>query len=350
MPDSLKNILIIKPSSLGDIVLALPALTTLRNSFPNAKISWLIRSEFAPLLKNHPHLTETILFERNLLAKAWYKPHAFAKLWSLIQRLRNEKFDIVIDLQGLFRTAVLAMLSGCPVRFGMKNAREFAGLFYTHRISQNSDSIHLVDYYVNIAKAAGAQKTTVQFVLPVDAEAAASVNQLLLQHNVDKNHYVVFIPGSAHSDKCWPVEKFAALAEKISSMFQLPIILAGTKSEKNITEKLRALAKVPIADFAGLTNLNELVALLKSARLVVSNDTGPGHIAAALGRPLVMMFSWSNPARIYPYGRKNCVVAIDPYTRGPQIKSDDPKHNVKNISVDEVFAKVCEQLEAPSNG
>jgi len=345
MREPWKNILIIKPSSLGDIVLALPALSALRNSFPDAKISWLIRPEFAPLLKNHPHLTETILFERNLLARAWYNPHAFAELRSLVQRLRNEKFDTVIDLQGLFRTAFLAKLSGCPVRFGMKNAREFAGLFYTYKISQNSDSIHLVDYYMKIVKAAGVQNTTVQFVLPVDAGAADSVNRLLAEHNVDRNHYAVFIPGSAHSDKCWPVEKFATLADKISPLFHLPIVLAGAKSERTVTEKLKALTNVPIVDFAGLTNLNELVALLKSARLVVSNDTGPGHIAAALGTPLVMMFSWSNPARIYPYGRKNCVAAVEPYTRGPQIKSYDPKCNVKNISVDYVFAKVCEQLE-----
>jgi heptosyltransferase-1 len=344
MREPWKNILIIKPSSLGDIVLALPALSALRSSFPYAKISWLIRPEFAPLLKNHPHLTETILFDRHLLAKAWYNPHAFAELRSLVHRLRDEKFDAVIDLQGLFRTAVLAKFSGSPVRFGMKNAREFAGLFYTHKISQNSDSVHLVDYYMKIVEAAGAQNTTVQFVLPVDAGAADSVNRLLAEHNVDRNHYAVFIPGSAHPDKCWPVENFAVLADKISPLFHLPIVLAGAKSEKAVTEKLSTLTKVPVVDFAGLTNLNELVALLKSARLVVSNDTGPGHIAAALGSPLVMMFSWSNPARIYPYGRKDCAVAIDLDTRGEQIKSSDPKHNVRNITVDEVFAKTCEQL------
>ncbi len=345
MPEPLKNILIIKPSSLGDIVLALPALSALRNSFPDAKISWLVRPEFAPLLKNHPHLTQTILFDRNLLAKAWYDPRAFAALRSLVHQLRNEKFDVVIDLQGLFRTALLAKLSGCPNRFGMKNARECARLFYTYKILQNPDCAHLVDYYMQIVTAAGARNTDVQFILPADVSATDSVNQLLAKNNIDRNHYTVFVPGSAHPDKCWPVENFAALAGKISRAFHLPIVLAGAKSEKTVTEKLQALTNVPMVDFTGLTSLNELVALLKSARLVVSNDTGPGHIAAALGRPLVMMFSWSNPARIYPYGRKNCVAAVDPYTRGTQIKSRDPKHNVKNITVDDVFAKTCEQLK-----
>jgi serine/threonine protein kinase len=108
-----KNILIIKPSSLGDIVMALPALSALRKSFPEAKISWFIRPEFAPLLKNHPDLTEVILFDRKFLGKAWFNPRAMAALLSLIWRLRRSKFDAVIDLQGLFRTASLSWLSGC---------------------------------------------------------------------------------------------------------------------------------------------------------------------------------------------------------------------------------------------
>ena len=345
MPETLRNILIIKPSALGDIVLALPVLSALRNSFPDAKISWLIRPEFAPLLKNHPHLNQTILFDRNLLAKAWRNVHAFAELQTLIRRLRNEKFDAVIDLQGLFRTSLLARLSGCPRIFGMENAREFASLFYTCKVPANTNSTHIVDHYMKIVAATGARDSSVQFVLPVDDSAADSVNRLLAKHKVDRSHYVVFIPGSAHLDKCWPVEKFVALADKISLLFHLPVVTVGTKSEKPITEKLCASANVPIVDLAGETNLNELTVLLKSARLVVSNDTGPGHIAAALGSPMVMMFSWSNPARIYPYGRKNCVVAVDPYSRGERISSRNPKHNVKNITVDDVFAKACEQLE-----
>ena len=97
-------------------------------------------------------------------------------------------------------------------------------------------------------------------------------------------------------------------------------------------------------NFAGRTSLKELVELLRTARLVVSNDTGPGHIAAALGVPLVMIYSWSNPARIAPYGRPQCMVAREPYSRGLKIKSADPKHSVTNITVDEVFQKVREQL------
>ena len=105
-----------------------------------------------------------------------------------------------------------------------------------------------------------------------------------------------------------------------------------------------AAARAPIVNLAGRTSLSELVALLRGARLVVSNDTGPGHIAAALGSPLVMLFSWSNPARIAPYGRPECMVARDPFSRGMQIRSHNPEHLVRMITVDEVYEKVRGQL------
>ena len=96
--------------------------------------------------------------------------------------------------------------------------------------------------------------------------------------------------------------------------------------------------------YAVVAHNKELVELLRAARLVVSNDTGPGHIAAALGTPLVMMYSWSNPERIAPYGRSECMVAREPYSRGFEIKSIDAKHSIKNITIDEVYQKACEQL------
>jgi len=349
MPISFEKILIIKPSALGDVVLALPALSALRRNFPDAKISWLVRPEFAPLLENHPHLTEVIPFDRKFLGKAWYHPKAFVALVKLIRKLRHSKFDAVFDLQGLFRTACLAWLSGCKRRFGMANAREHAHLFYTHKIEQDHNCIHLVDYYLKIIKAAGATNVDdkdVKFELPVNPYIRDSVSNLLASHNIKSGEYVVFVPGSTHSSKCWPVERFAALADRISSRFNLPIIAVGTESESSIIEAIKNLTDVHIINFAGQTSLAELVALLKDAKLVVSNDTGPGHIAAALGTPLVLMYSWSNPARIAPYGRSECMVAREPYSRGFEIKSIDAKHSVKNITIDEVYQKACQQIRA----
>lgn len=339
-----KNILLIKPSSLGDIVMALPALSALRRSFPDAKISWFVRTEFAPLIRNHPDLNEVILFDRAFLGKCWYHPRAFAALVSLILQLRRGKFDAVLDLQGLFRTASLGWLSGCRKRLGMAGAREFAHIFYTHKVKQDEDCIHLVDYYLKIVRAAGASETDVRFVLPIDFTPAYAVSRLLKANGVNADNYACFVPTSAHADKCWPVERFAELADRVSKEFKLSIAATGAAAEKDTVEKLKSKAFVPVANLAGETSIKELMVLLKSAKLVVSNDTGPGHIAAALGVPVVLLFGRSNPARVAPYGRKNSVAAVEPDGRGFKADSADPKHNIKNVTVDEVFQKVCEQL------
>jgi len=346
MLETLKNILIIKPSSLGDIVLALPALAALRKSFPDAEISWLVRPEFAPLLENHPHLTRTIPFDRKFLGKAWFNPLALGALLSLIRQLRRSKFDAIFDFQGLFRTGSLAWLSGCKKRFGMANAREFGRIFYTQKVTQDQDCIHLVDYYLKIVKTAGAYNADVQFVFPQDVTAAESIRKLLAKHRIERGNYAVLVPGSAHRDKCWPVERFAALADKISSQFNLSVVAVGTSSEADLVDRLKNLANVFVANLAGQTSLKELVALLKAAKLVVGNDTGPGHIAAALGVPLVMIFGHVNPARLAPYRRSDCVAAIEPHNRGLVIRSTDPKYDIRHITVEQVYQKVCEQLKS----
>lgn len=345
-----KNILIIKPSSLGDIVLALPALSALRKSFPEARINWLIRPEFAPLLQNHPHLDQVIVFDRKFLGKAWYNLRALKSLFLLIAQLRRSRFDAVFDLQGLLRTALLAWLSGCRNRFGMANARELARIFYNHKVAQPPDAIHLVDFYERIIQSAGAKAADVEFVLPDDPAAEERIASLLAEHRVERNNYAVFVPGSVHLNKCWPLQNFAYIAKRLNSDFRLSLVAVGTQSDKPITEQLSILTSGLVKDFAGLTGLLELVALLRHARVVVSNDTGPGHIAGALGVPLVLIFGQVNPARLAPYGRPETVVAIDPDRRGPAIRSSDPTHKVEAVSVEQVYKRLCQQIEPKQAG
>src|SRR4030065_1701219 len=243
MPECFKSILIAKPSSLGDIVLALPALRALRMSFPEAKISWLIRPEFAELIENHPHLDKIITFDRKLLGKAWFHPGAFGALMSPIRKLRRSRFDAIFDFQGLFRTASFAWLSGCKKRFGMANAREFATIFYTHKVPQNIESIHMVDYYLKIIQAAGASDFGVEFVFPQNPSAEDSVGKLLASHGMEDN-YAVLLSGSVHQDKCWPPERFAQLADRISSQYGLSIIATGSALGAGIVAKSKEKATV----------------------------------------------------------------------------------------------------------
>jgi heptosyltransferase-1 len=368
MREVYENILLLKPSSLGDIVMALPALSALRRNFPQARISWLVRPEFAPLIEGHPHLDEIILFDRKQLGRAWFDPAAFKSLLGLISNLRRSRFDAVLDLQGLFRTASLAWLSGCKRRFGPIWRKEFARHFYTTAIPAKLEWVHVVDYFLKLVEAMGASDLRVEFVLPQKPAAAASARDLLRRIGEAEGcrvgseptrppdqcaqdawgktpPYAVLIPGSAQVSKCWPAERFGALTDRLASDHGLAVVATGSRAESPMIERIQSLAKQPVANLAGRTSLAELTEVLRSASLVVSNDTGPGHIAAALGRPLVMMFSWSNPQRVGPYGRPECIVGRDISTRGLVIKSRDPRHTIQHITLDEVYAKVVEQLQ-----
>ncbi|MHC5061219.1 MAG: glycosyltransferase family 9 protein [Planctomycetota bacterium] len=340
----IKRILIIKPSALGDVALALPAFASLRTSLPDAKISWLIRSEYAPLLECIDGIDDIILFDRKLLGKCWYNPKAFAALVHLVGRLRQGRFDVVIDLQGLLRTALFGWLANCKKRFGMKSSREFANLFYTHKIPQSND-IHLIDYYQKIVSAVGASVKTRKLKPAPMSKAEDNIADLLSEHGVRPDGYAVFVPGSAHTSKCWPAENFAVLADKIASQFDLSIIGVGTRAEKPLVEKVVSTSNVPVANLAGLTNIPQLTALLKGARIVLSNDTGPAHIAAVMDVPTVIIFGATNPARIKPYGRPNTVAAIDPDKRGREIESPNPKYAIKAVTVEHVLEKVTYQLQ-----
>ena len=345
MTDKNKNILIIKPSALGDIVQALPAVCSLAESFGDVRISWFVRPECAPLLENHSCVHEIIYFDRKILGKWWYNPKAFKKLCLLIKQLRNGRFDIAFDFQGLFRSALFGFFSGALRRFGMAEAREFAHVFYTDTIQQNEKSVHLVDYFRQMAAAAGADIGEVKFKLSPSDSALKQTDELLDTHKADKENYVVLVPGSTVETKCWPAKSFAELEDKISLKFGSTIIATGVAAEKENVELLKKEAKTQIIDFLGATNIPQLVALLSKAKMVISNDTGPAHIASALGVAMVLIFGHTNPGRVGPYGRSEAVAAIEAHSRGRAVQSRDAQHKIVNISVDEVFEKVCEQFE-----
>ncbi len=337
---NLSKILIIKPSALGDIALTLPVLASLRASFPDAHITWFIRPEFAPLLENIPGLDDVIIFQRKHLGKWWCNPRQFSALMRLFGELRKGRFDLVLDLQGLFRTAFFAWLTGSKRRFGMKTAREFATLFYTDKIDLDADSVHVIDYHRKILAAAGAQTVINDANLFATTQDTERVRQLLQDRNVDLGNYVVLVTGSAHAAKCWPVEKFAALADRISERFGVDIVAAGVTAEKTTIARLVELAGAPVVDLAGQTDIGALIALLAGARLVVSNDTGPAHITCVLDVPVIIIFGPSNPLRIRPYAKPHAVAAVDPDARGTAIDSTDARYRIDAVPVESVFAEV----------
>lgn len=337
---SYKNILLIKPSALGDIVLSLPAFNSLRRSFPEAKITWLVRGEFASVFEGSPNPDRLLLFDRRKMGRWYCSPGGFRELMSFMGQLTKERFDLVIDLQGLFRTGLFSWLTRSPLRLGMDTAREGSRMFYTCRIKPETQPMHLIDYYNSIVAAAGGEVLTTEAELRPEPRAVEFAQKLLAAEKADVNAYAVFVVGAAQEYKIWPAEHFARLAQGLKMNYGLSVVAVGTEKEKKLIETVQVKSDVPILNLAGRTTIQQLMAVLAGARLAVTNDTGPGHIAAATGTPTVFIFGPTNPARVGPYGHPEAVAAVDAFERGPAIESDNPEHTIDKVSVEAVYQAI----------
>jgi lipopolysaccharide heptosyltransferase I len=296
-----ERILIIKPSAIGDVVHALPILNLLRRRWPAAHISWLLTPGCSGLLQGHPQLDELIPFDRKLFGRTWKSFTAAGKLATFSFALRARKFDLVVDLQGLFRSGLLSIQTGAPTRIGSSSDREFGWIFSTHLAPVDWEQ-HAVDRYLSVAEFLGLGKSPVQFIFPTDDRDRQFVADLL----PNSEPFAVIFPTTHWQTKRWPIEHFAALIKPLRERFGLQTILAGSQDAQELAPQLPGAINL-----AGKTNLRQSVALLERARLVIANDTGPMHIAAALGRPLVTMFGPTSPIQTGPYQRLDSVLQLD---------------------------------------
>ena len=259
----MNNILIIKPSALGDVATALPVLASLRSAFPDAKISWLVRTEFAPLLQMCPELDDIILFDRKRLGKWWYDPKVFSQLCAFVNDLRRRKFDLVIDLQGLFRTGFFAFITGSKKRYGLKKSRELASFFYTNKIAPDETSLHVIDQYLKVVTEVTSKDLSKTPGLMVSDEVKSKVLNLLEQHKILRGNYVVFVPTAAHSYKCWPKEKFAEVASKLISEFDsINVVAVGSANDAEYIDKMVSM-EPSIINLAGITDIKRTCSIIE---------------------------------------------------------------------------------------
>jgi len=329
------RILIIKPSSLGDVVHTLPVLHLLRKKYPDAKISWLVAPYCSGLLEHHPDLDEVILFDRRRYGTAWKNPAAGLDLIKFKHDLRRRQFDWVIDLQGLFRSGWLAWFTRAPVRIGFANAREWAWLFYTHRIPIATMEQHAVERYLRIAAAAGCDDNPIEFPFALTDSDRAAVREM-----TGDEPYAVLLPGANWATKRWPIENFAALVEPIRERFGLRSIVAGGPDTIDLAKSIPSAVGL-----AGKTNLPQLVALLERSSLVIANDSGPMHIASALGKPLVTIFGPTNPIRTGPYDRPDSVVRVDIPCSPCYSRQCSHTSCLRWLTIEPVLATAAEQLQ-----
>lgn len=304
----MSHILVIKPSSLGDIVHTLPAVELVRHAWPDAHITWVVNEELAGLVRLYPGVTEVWPFRR----RRWARPWHWAELAAFLRRLRAARFDVAIDFQGLLRSGVMARCSAAPRRIGFANAREGAGLGYTERIRVPADVRHAVDRNLELVRRALHVTGPACFPeLRTDPVAAGRWQERLRAAGVPATPPLVAVaPVARWPSKTWPPEFFAESLDHLADRCpQARFWLLGTQAERAAGEGVRAACRTARpANLMGLTSLAELLEGLRQSAVLITNDSGPMHLAAAVGRPVVALFGPTDPARTGPYGAQHTVL------------------------------------------
>jgi heptosyltransferase-1 len=307
-----QRILIIKPSSFGDVIHTLPVLNGLRRQFPRAHIAWLVSTACAGLLTGHPQLDEVIPFDRKRFGRIGRSLTVTLDFIRFVRDLYARRFDLVVDLQGLFRSGFLALASGARVRVGFSRTRELAWIFYSHRLAVPDPDIHAVDRYYLLANSLGFADLPVEFPLPIDPQARTQVHQMLAEGGIrPAQPFALLAPGTRWETKRWPAEHFAQTARVLRDRHGVPVVLAGAPDEVEAARQVAERAGPGVLNLAGRTRVPQLVALVAEAGVVLMNDTGPMHLAAALHKPLIAIFGPTSPARTGPYRRPEAVCRLD---------------------------------------
>ncbi len=337
-----RRIALIKPSALGDIVHSLPVLTALRRRFPTAHITWVVNRAYEPLLQGHPHLDETLPFDRGVLRGGWWG--ATRAALDFLGVLRRRHFDFVVDLQGLLRSGIMAAATGAKYRLGLHSAREGAGLCYTHAVGVATlNELHAVDRYWEVAAALGVGDGPKEFHVPVADPAQEWAEETL--RGLPRPWLVLGV-GSRWVTKQWLPEHFAALAQQAQGRFGGTAVFVGTGDETPLAQAVQAQLVGPTLNLAGRTTIPQLTAVLARADAMVANDTGPLHLAAALGRPVVAPYTCTKVRLTGPYQSPATAVESRVWCQGSYLKRCPRMECMTELTPDRLWPVLREVLQS----
>jgi lipopolysaccharide heptosyltransferase II len=291
------KVLILKPSSLGDVIQALPVLRLIKLHLPQSEIYWWLDHSLTPLLEGDPDLAGIIPFNR----KRWSSPWHWNEVWSSVQHIRAHHFDWVIDLQSLLRSGAMAWFANGTFTVGLDDAREGARGFYDVAIPRHSYATHAVDWYLDVLPALNVPVHRNFAWLPERAPVAQAVRD---KWHPEGSRWIALQPGARWLNKRWPAEYFAAFAKELASGFgDVRFAIFGSGADRPLGETIARALPDRCLDLTGRTSLSEMIEWTRLCELMVTNDTGPMHVAAALGKPVVGIFGPTDPRRTGPYGQ-----------------------------------------------
>ncbi|MBU0574971.1 MAG: glycosyltransferase family 9 protein [Proteobacteria bacterium] len=384
------NILIVKLSAIGDVIHTLPALAALRRCYPVADITWVVEEASADLLAGHPALNRVIVSRRKTWMKEIRRGRIAAPLKEMhafFKALRSRPYDLVIDFHGLLKSAVIVAASGGRRKLGYDSMQEFSGLFYDEKIPEEMGK-HAVDRYLDFVRhlaegrkdGAACLAAPPEFTIAIEEEQKSRVAAMLDEHAAmllshgaghppllraphpfpagdrpgaatesggegmqeGEPRFVAINPVAFWETKLWEEEKFAELCDRIRVELGIGVVL--TAGEAGPLDRIRSRMKTEAVNLGGRTTLRELACLYRQAALLVTTDSGPMHLAAAVGTRAVALFGPTDPARTGPYGPGHRVIRREmPCMPCFRKHCEDPRC-MTEISVNEVFSAVKEMI------
>ena len=334
------RIAIIKLSSLGDVVHALPVARALRRTLPGAHLTWVVEAREYAVLSDHPDLDAVVPVDTRLWRRLIWSPsgarQVLGKVGRLRERIRHASFDVAIDLQGLLKSGLLTAYTGAPLRIGFSAGRcreRWNALFTNRHVTPPASARHVVEQYLALLTPLGIEPGPAEFHVPVPAAAERRMEELLVKEGVKPGDRLVAInPGAGRPQKRWAVARWSALAERLATEAGARLLLLWGPDEAHMARDISLALPGHSALLAPPTDLGELAALLKRCRLMIASDTGPLHLAAALGTPALGLFGPTPAVRNGPYG---------PHCRGLQ----SPDGTMMGLEVETVFEAARGMLE-----
>ncbi|MCE5278023.1 MAG: glycosyltransferase family 9 protein [Planctomycetaceae bacterium] len=307
-PSRVRRVLILKPSSLGDVVTAVPVLRALRRQHPEAHITWMLSTTCAPVLAHDSDLDEVLLFDRKRLGRCWRSPAAAGELARFLLSLRRGRYDWVLDLQGLLRSGIFSWVTRSGLRAGFADAREAAWLLYTHRV--RTPVPHTVDRNLALAAAVGLDARGQDMTLQVSPAAREGAAALLAEHGLGQKRFMVAVPPTRWATKQYPVRHWRAVVGALAR--RLPVVLLGSYSERALCAAVAEGLGSGVIDLSGRTDAAHLVAMIAAGAAVVCCDSAAKFIAPAVGVDVVTLIGPTRPERTGAYLRGTNLVSDVP--------------------------------------
>jgi heptosyltransferase III len=295
---AMQNILIIKLRYIGDVLLATPTVRAIKAARPDVRVTMMVNRGTEDVLSGNQDLDEIMVLDKGSLASQW----------QLIAGLRRRRFDTVIDLTDGDRSAFLSWASGAPVRIGFNDEHQWRGRCYTQVVQSEPGAQHRIDRDLEALKSMGIQAGSKDLQLWLTSEEIDSADQLLNQLGVQRSQPIAILqPGARYWFKAWPPERFAELADQLTTQYGCQVLIGGSQQDIDLAEQIREMAKCNPIIMAGRTTIKQFAAIAKKSTLFVGNDSGAMHIASAVGTPVVALFG---PSSLCEWGPRSGPVEV----------------------------------------